>query len=210
MLQRSEKIEGLTFSQLASFLKLQIPPDPKTRKGWVGQAVEYALGVTAKNQALPDFNELGIELKTLPVNHLGKPQESTFITSISLLKVFQETWETSLCYGKLRRVLWIPIEGDKSISFAKRRIGRAILWSPDTEQVRVLRNDWQLLTNLIVTGKLHELSASMGQYLQIRPKCANSKSLCHAFNEDGRKVLTLPRGFYLRSSFTNLILNNTH
>lgn len=202
LLARCQHIEGLTFAQLASALEWQIPDNPLQRKGFAGQMIEQALGTTAGNQSAPDFYELGIELKTIPLNHLGKPAESTFITTISLLTVHQETWETSHCFSKLKRVLWIPIEGDNNIPFPSRRIGSAILWSPSIEEERVLKEDWLELTLMIGTGKLSAIDATMGEYLQVRPKGANAKSLCYGFDEEGNTIQTLPRGFYLRSRFT--------
>lgn len=202
LVQRCQDIEGLSFAQLATTLGLIIPNQPLQRKGWAGQAIELALGATAGTKSSPDFCALGIELKTIPINHLGKPAESTFVTTIPLLTIHQQTWETSQCYAKLRRVLWLPIEGDKRVSFPHRRIGRGVLWSPSTEEEVVLARDWSELSLMIGTGKLASIDASMGDYLQVRPKAANGKSLCYGFNERGDKVLTLPRGFYLRSSFT--------
>lgn len=208
LLARSEQIEGYTLGQLAAKLQLTIPSHPLQRKGWAGQAIELALGTTAGNRAAPDFVNLGIELKTLPMNHLGKPAESTFVTSISLLTVHKESWLTSSCFTKLKRVLWLPIEAEKSIPFAHRRIGRAILWSPNNEEQTILAQDWAELTLMIGTGRLAEINASMGQYLQVRPKAANSRSLCYGFDEAGDKVPTLPRGFYLRSCFTATIVQS--
>ncbi len=202
LLERCCSIEGLTFLQLASLLGIIIPANPLQRKGWAGQAIEYALGATAGNQALPDFHKLGIELKTIPVNHLGKPAESTFITTIPLLTVHQQEWKTSQCFAKLKRVLWVPVEGDSSVDFQSRRIGKGVIWSPNPTEEDVLARDWSELTLMIGTGKLSEINATMGEYLQVRPKAANAKSLCYGFNDEGRKIQTLPRGFYLRSRFT--------
>lgn len=199
-------IEGMTFAQLASSLELSIPSDPLKRKGWVGQVIEYVLGATAGNKPSPDFFELGIELKTIPINHLGKPSESTFVTSIPLLTIQHQTWSTSQCAAKLKRVLWIPIEGDQRIPFQDRRIGRGILWSPSSDEEFVLMKDWTELVLMISTGKLAEIDASIGEYLQVRPKAANGRSVCFCFDEEGNKVLTLPRGFYLRSCFTATLL----
>lgn len=84
LLARCNAIEGLTFSQLAALLEIVIPEEPLKRKGWSGQAIEWALGATAGNKSSPDFCSLGVELKTLPINHLGKPAESTFVTTIPL------------------------------------------------------------------------------------------------------------------------------
>jgi len=207
LLLRCQNIEGLSIGQLAHKLKIRIPINPLQRKGFIGSAVELALGTTAKNKASPDFCSLGIELKTLPINHLGKPAESTFVTSIPLLTIQQETWESSQCFSKLKRVLWLTVEGDKSIEFSHRRIGKAILWSPSIIDEEILKKDWTEFVLMISTGKLAEISASLGEYLQIRPKAANGKSLCYGYDETGSKVLTMPRGFYLRASFTGKLLS---
>lgn len=205
LMARCQAIEGLNLAQLASRLDLHIPENPSQRKGWIGQAIELALGANAGSRAQPDFLNLGVELKTLPINHLGKPAESTFVTTIPLLTVHKQVWQSSQCFAKLRRVLWLSIEGDISIPFMHRRIGRGLLWSPTAEVEDVLANDWHELTSMIGTGMLEEINASMGQYLQVRPKAANAKSLCYGFDDAGNKVLTLPRGFYLRSCFTGML-----
>lgn len=202
LLQRAQTIEGMSLAQIAHMLTIAIPTSPLKRKGWIGQAIEMALGATAGSQAIPDFNHLGIELKTLPIKKNGKPAESTFVTSISLLTIQNEQWRTSQCYNKLKRILWIPVESDSMIPFHHRRIGQANLWSPNLKQEAVLEQDWIELSWLISSGRVAELSASMGEYLQVRPKCANKKSLCYGYNELGEKIQTLPRGFYLRSRFT--------
>ena len=206
LLARCQAIEGLSLAQLATALGLIIPSNPLQRKGWVGQAIELALGTTAGNKSSPDFCALGIELKTLPINQLGNPAESTFVTSIPLLTIHKQTWHASQCFSKLKRVLWLPIEGDRRIDFSHRRIGCGVLWSPTAEDEAVLAKDWSDLTFMISTGMLAEIDATMGDYLQVRPKAANGKSLGYCFDEAGNKVLTLPRGFYLRSSFTKTVL----
>lgn len=203
---RCEAIVGLTFSQLATKLAIVIPNSPSKRKGFIGMAIEQALGASSGNKSQPDFNHLGIELKTLPINHLGKPAESTFVTSIPLLTVHKQTWRTSQCYAKLQKVLWLPIEDDDRVPYEHRRIGEAIFWSPNASQEQILANDWEELTFLIRTGELDKIHAGIGEYLQIRPKAANSKSLCFGYDEEGNKVKTMPRGFYLRSAFTTSIL----
>jgi DNA mismatch repair protein MutH len=202
LLSRCEAIAGWSFSQLASLLGLTIPELPAQRKGWLGQAIERALGADAKSLSAPDFMALGIELKTVPINHLGKPAESTFVTSIPLLTLHTQVWETSTCFSKLRRVLWMPVEGDVRIPFMHRRIGCGVLWSPSDSDALILSNDWSELAYLITTGRVAEIDGRMGNYLQVRPKGATAKSLCYGFDEAGNKILTLPRGFYLRSSVT--------
>ncbi|BCA95624.1 DNA mismatch repair protein MutH [Legionella antarctica] len=204
--ERCSWIEAFSFSQLAMSLGLAIPASPVRRKGWVGQALELALGTDASNKSIPDFQYLGIELKTLPIAPSGKPTESTFITSIPLLTIHQQNWKSSQCYAKLKRILWIPIEGDTNIPYPQRRIGRGFLWSPDLHQESILSADWEYLTLQISTGNLETIDAKAGEYLQVRPKAANGKSLCYGYDSEGNKIKTLPRGFYLRTSFTEHII----
>ncbi|MDF1683377.1 MAG: DNA mismatch repair endonuclease MutH [Legionellaceae bacterium] len=207
LLTRCRTIEGLSFAQLATKLGVPVPMDPVLRKGWLGVLVEKALGTTAGTEAKPDFHHLGIELKTLPLNARGKPVESTFVTSINLLTIHHELWETSQCYSKLKHVLWLPIEGDERIAFAHRRIGRAFLWSAKQEDANILKRDWTELSFMLGSGHMADVDARMGVYLQVRPKAANSRSVCYGFDAEGNKVLTLPRGFYLRPSFTEKMLS---
>ncbi|STX51381.1 DNA mismatch repair protein mutH [Legionella busanensis] len=205
LLARCLQIEGISFAQLANLIQTTIPKDQSKRKGWAGLAIEIILGATAGTKALPDFIHLGVELKTIPFNGLGKPAESTFITTIPLLTVHQQNWLSSECYKKLKRILWIPVEGAREIPFEERRIGHAYLWSPTAEEEAILKNDWLELTTMIGTGRLENIDASLGQYLQVRPKAANARSLCYGFNSEGSRILTLPRGFYLRRQFTEAV-----
>ena len=138
----------------------------------------------------------------------GTPKESTYVCTINLTRI-ESQWEKSLVKRKLSRVLWLPIEADPDMPLAARRIGSAILWSPDKKQEATLRRDWEELMDMIATGALEQITAHQGQYLQVRPKAANAKALCKGFDNEGDEVLTLPRGFYLRPALTNQILNQS-
>lgn len=54
---------------------------------------------------------------------------------------------------KLQRVLWIPVEGERTIPLATRRVGAPLLWSPDEDEERQLRMDWEELMDLIGSGR---------------------------------------------------------
>ena len=77
LLQRVDAIAGLTLGQLAEQYQFKTPDDLLREKGWTGQLIEYVLGATAGSKPTPDFEELGIELKTflfhLKANHSKQP-----------------------------------------------------------------------------------------------------------------------------------------
>lgn len=208
LLYRAQQIAGLTLGELAVEQQLDIPPDLKRDKGWVGMLIEVALGATAGSKAEQDFQHLGIELKTIPINAQGYPLETTFVSLAPLIQNTGVTWENSHVRHKLSKVLWIPVEGERSIPLAERRIGQPILWQPNVQQEQQLRQDWEELMELIVLGKLEQINARLGEVLQLRPKGANSRALTKGIGKKGEIIETLPLGFYLRKNFTSGILQN--
>jgi len=210
LLERANTLTGKTIQSLANELGVVTPEQLLANKGWTGELIEHYLGASAGNAPAPDFCEIGVELKTLPIGPNNKPRESTYICVVSLLPDDTTRWETSLVKRKLARVLWVPVEGDPAIPLPQRRIGSAFLWSPDQSQENVLRNDWEELMEMVLTGKLEQITARYGKYLQIRPKGQNAKSLQAGIDAGGSIAPTQSRGFYLRTSFTNLILKLHH
>lgn len=206
LLERARLLAGLTLADLAIKFNQPVPKDPLHAKGWIGQLIEVALGATASSLAEPDFQLIGIELKTLPLTNSGKPKESTYVCTVPLTQLHEEEWQTCWLKRKLQRVLWLPLEADKRIPIAERHIGNAILWSPSDAQTEQLQQDWEELMELVCLGKLDQISSHMGRYLQIRPKGANAKSLTTTLDEEGNTIQTLPRGFYLRPDFTQKII----
>ena len=208
LLQRVHAIAGMTVGQSACQYGLDVPKDLRHHKGWFGHLIEKVLGASAGSLPIPDFPNLGIELKTLPIGKNGKPCESTFVASISLLGIAKENWQTSVVKKKLSHVLWLPMEDDKAIPLSQRRLGLGFLWRPSDKQMQILEKDWQELSNLIAMGQIDEISAHLGEALQVRPKAANAKVLTTALNRQGQQIKTLPRGFYLRARFTESVFNS--
>ena len=206
LLSQAQSIAGLTFGELADELHIPVPPDLKRDKGWVGMLLERALGATAGSKAEQDFSHLGVELKTLPINAEGYPLETTFVSLAPLVQNSGVKWENSHVRHKLSCVLWMPIEGSRHIPLRERHIGAPILWKPTAEQERQLKQDWEELMDLIVLGKLDQITARIGEVMQLRPKGANSKAITKGIGKNGEVIDTLPLGFYLRKEFTAGIL----
>jgi DNA mismatch repair protein MutH len=169
--------------------------------------MEAALGATAKSRPTPDFETLGVELKTLPVGAHGQPLETTFVCTIALLDMAAVEWGHSRVLSKLRRVLWVPVEGTRSVPVGQRRIGTALLWSPTVEDEQALRFDWEELAGIIGRGDVESVTGHIGRFLQVRPKARDSRSRRRGMDADGADISALPRGFYLRTSFTARVLS---
>lgn len=206
LIERAIDIAGVTFAELAEEAGMPVPPDLRRDKGWVGQLLEWHLGATAGSKPQQDFEQLGIELKTIPISYSGKPLETTFVCVAPLMGVHGLRWENSHVRNKLSRVLWIPVEGEREIPLAERRVGSPLIWSPTAEEELQLKTDWEELMEMIVIGQVEQITARHGEVLQLRPKAANSRVLTEAYGASGKPIKTLPRGFYLRTQFTAKIL----
>lgn len=206
LLRRARALAGMSLGWLAQNAGWQTPENLSRAKGWSGQLIELYLGAEAGSRPEQDFPKLGIELKTIPVDPMGKPLETTFVCVAPLTGLNGVDWIQSNVRNKLQRVLWVPLDGRRQIKPADRCIGYPLLWQPDADEDALLRADWEEITEAIVLGQVNRLTARHGQALQLRPKAANSKALTEAVGPDGEPMQTLPRGYYLKKGFTQRIL----
>jgi DNA mismatch repair protein MutH len=175
LLARAKLLSGISVGELAARLGQAVPAELVRAKGLTGRLLELSLGASAGSRPHPDFEALGVELKSLPVNEKGVPCESTFVCTIPLAQIAQTDWEASSVRRKLARVLWMPVQGARSLL-------------------------------LIALGRIEEITGHLGKVLQMRPKAANAQARRGYWDDEGARTETLPRGFYLRASFTRSIL----
>lgn len=208
LLQYCEDIAGCSLSELAEKANITVPENLRKNKGWVGQLIEWHLGATAGSKPEQDFKHLGIELKTIPIDNLGKVLETTFVCSTPILHTTHLTWQNSNIRNKLNKVLWLPVQGDRQIPLSERIVGNGFLWVASREQEYLMKQDWDELMEKIALGKIEQVSARDGQVLQLRPKAANGQCLTDAYGEQGELIKVRPRGFYLKKNFTQDIINH--
>lgn len=204
LIQRATGLAGCTFEELAKICDFSLPTNTLHSKGWLGQLLEYFLGAQSGCLSQPDFIHLGIELKTIPLTEKGLPKESTYICTTQI-PITNRHWKNSNVYKKMACILWVPYFAKPPIP--KRTLCAPILWTMDSETEKTLKQDWEELTEKISLGQFADLSSHLGQYLQIRPKAANSKTFIQVLNHQGKKISIVPKGFYLRTTLTKNIIN---
>lgn len=199
-------IYGYTIYDLARKFNFVIPKNIEN-KGYIGQIIEKIFGVYVANQAVSDFYNLGIELKTIPINKERKSLESTFICATSFIGINGVIWETSYLYYKLKRILWIPIKINNAKSLKEYIIDLPFLWSPNFKEEKIIKQDWEDIMYFITFGKIEKLNSKYGEILQVKKKSNNKSSLTQGIGEYGQKIFISPRSFYLRKNFTNKLIN---
>jgi DNA mismatch repair protein MutH len=208
---RARALEGRSLGEIGAALGSPVAAlAGRHTKGLAGTLVERALGASAGSAAEPDFPALGVELKTIPVDGRGRVRESTFVCTIALGRIADEPWERSWLRRKLACVLWVPVDGTDAVALAERRIGHPILWRPDADEEAALRADFEALAGQIGVGAVEGLTAHEGQVLQVRPKGRDGRARTAAVGPDGELLSAVPRGFYLRASFTSALLGRSY
>jgi len=210
LFSRARAFEGARLVDVARALALDFSDDERAGrapipKGKVGELVERALGLARSHAAAPDLASMGIEVKTLPVDAGGRVHESTYVCRLGQEDVRDAPWARSRARKKLARVLFVLVE-PAALALAERRIGRALLWSPDADEDAILEADYEDHRDLVVRGLVDLVSASRGHALQVRPKARDAATRGRGFDDDGERVRVAPRGFYLRPTFTARVL----
>lgn len=206
LLDKAQSLAGFTLGELAAQYRSELPQHLLREKGRIGQFFEYLLGATSGSLAQPDFLELGVELKTLPIDSTGRPLESTYVSVVPLKDLHGLNWHNSVVRHKLMQVLWIPILAERTIPVEHRQVAMPFIWQPTIDQEKALRKDFEDVIETVAMGQIEQIDARFGEVMQVRPKAANAKALTEAIGPEGEMIKTLPRGFYLRPSFTRQII----
>jgi len=208
LMAHARALVGVELGELADTLGLPVPPGNVRTKGWPGQIIERELGVGAGGARGPDFAALGVELKTVPTGPGLEPRESTAVCQIDPIAIAAESWETSYVRRKLRRVLFVALDvPDGPHSVGERRVAAARLWSPDAEEERALRADFELFVRgYFRRGRTGEITGHLGAVLQVRPKGRNAADRRDGYDAEGRPTRVGKCGFYLRPGFVARIL----
>jgi DNA mismatch repair protein MutH len=212
LLAHARALVGVELGALADTLGLPVPVGRVRTKGWSGHVIEHELGVAVSGARGPDFEALGVELKTVPVTPALVPLESTAVCQIDPIAVAGESWETSYVRAKLARVLFVALEVPADgRSVGDRRVAAVRLWAPAADEEAALRADFELFVReYFRRGRAAEITGHLGAALQVRPKGRDASDLRAAYDADGRPTRIGKSGFYLRPAFVARILARTN
>ena len=206
LLKKALGLSGKKITFLHDMFRNKFDIECKCSKGYFGKLVELYLGASASNLPIPDFPNLNIELKTLPLNKKMQVNHHIKVCATSIFPNSKNTtWEKSILKLKLSRILWIPFESDKSISFKKRRIGHAFI-SNLNKYEDLFKQDYENITNLMLYGKIEKISASTGKYLILKSTSSN-KNLLKYYDIDGKLIFSKLKAFYLKKQFIDNVIH---
>lgn len=188
-----------------------IKHEDKKRKGGLGEIIEERyFHYPANNDARPDFDKAGVELKVTPYkqnkNGSFSAKERLILTMTDYFKVVNEEFEDSHMWQKARLILLVYYLYQKEIeNRLDYKIGYVNLFTPPEEDIKIIKQDFEVIKQKIKDGKAHELSEADTLYLGAAPKAATSKNRRKQPYSD---ELAKPRAFSFKTSYMTYILNH--
>lgn len=199
----SQSVIGKSFREIRD-ADLIILEDEKVTKGGLGGIIEKNLfGIDANGESEPDFIDAGIELKVTPYkknkdNSLSA-KERLVLNMIDFNTEYKNNFETSHFWFKNNKlqILWYLHEDSKEkLDFKVTH--EKLLELSLSEDLKQIKEDWDLIINKVRMGKAHEISEADTMYLGACTKGANSNDLrTQPFSD----IKTMRRAFCFKSSY---------
>lgn len=178
-------------------------------KGRLGKVIEYGFFFIERNSCPePDLGH-GIELKTTPVR-LRKdgtkyPKERLSLSLINYDRIFNGMDFDEALHHKLDRLLIVFYIYDKDRKGLRDQyIDKVSFWTIPDEDLQIIKQDWVIIRDLIVSGHADELSGRLTTYLEPAPKGKN-KADCVSY---GDRFKAMKRGFALKPCYVNRVYHS--
>jgi len=177
-------------------------------KGSFGQFLEkYYFQYEPNSLSEPDFNEVGIELKTTPLKQIRngdfRSKERLVLNIINYFEVVNQKFETSSFYKKnahLLLIFYLHQHDLDLLDFVIKIVGE---WKFAETDLEIIKQDWNLITNKIKKGKAHELSEGDTFYLGAATKGSKGGNLRgQPFSE----ILAKQRAYTFKQGYLNHII----
>lgn len=180
-------------------------------KGSLGQTVEkYFFHYAPNSIAGPDFPQAGVELKTTPVSKDAtrkfKAKERLVFNIINYLEEHDKEFIESSFWKKNNLLLLMFYLHEKEVIDIDLVFQLIRLFRFPAVDLKIIKDDWELIRSKIKAGKAHELSEGDTFYLGACTKGVNSNSLR---KQPFSTTLAKQRAYSLKPRYLNLIIEAT-
>ena len=212
LLGRLHQFEGMSIVELSSMLGVSL----KSGKSASSFFLRRVLGFKTKKLDVRELALLGINIRVVPVNPKTQNlRESVSFPHQTLQNILDETcFEESQLFNYLSEILFVPVYRGASSKDSNAKLGRACFWTPSTEELRGISDEWERARDYISQlkvwksncGKYNEnnlLKSSDSNFIHMRPHARNSLD-----TERSVGVVITKQSFWLNSKFVSEIIKN--
>lgn len=208
ILARAATLPGRTLGELAERdAEVRAALRAEDSKSAVGYAIEAYFRIPRNPTPAPDFEEAGIELKTVPIVQGAKGprvKERTVISLINYEKIVREEWVGSQARKKLH-CLFVFVRLLPGMHRSTFPVLDVRLWFPSAEDEQWLSLDWRTVRDKVRAGMAHQLSESDGRVMGPSTKASDSSA---RRAQPYSSVPAKPRAFALKPSFVRTIFSH--
>lgn len=218
--QYAKQLVGHTFEEVLSWnlsdiqSKTAVEYDVKSRKGGLGNLIEEQFfGYKANSDALPDFPEAGVELKVTPYEKKKDGElragERLVLSMIDYNSPIEPDFYSSHVWSKCEVILLIYYLRNKLLSSnLQYSIDYVSLFTPPAEDMKIILDDYRVITEKIADGKADELSESDTMYLGACTKGSTAEKSTVPQAYYNPSVKARKRAFCFKNSYMTYVLNN--
>jgi DNA mismatch repair protein MutH len=178
-------------------------------KGNYGQLLEkFYFGYEPNSDSEPDFKEAKLELKSSPLKRLVngefRAKERLVLNIINYNTVFNEDFKTSSFWKKNAHLLLVFYLYESDLDLLDYVIKLVDDWKYPSDDLRVIKNDWEIINQKINDGKAHELSEGDTFYLAACTKGSTAEKSYREqpFSNEQAKQ----RAYSLKAGYVNHII----
>ncbi len=201
---RNKSLRQILTAELADRILYSIK-----NKGGMGQVLErHYFQYEPNNNSQPDFPNADLELKSTPLKRLSDgrlvAKERLVLNIINYEAEGSKTWETSSFWTKNKNLLlmFYLYQEDKSIlDLVFKLIG---IWRYPVRDLKIIKNDWEVIVRKIRDGKAHEISEGDTLYLAA---CVKGKGGTKNLREQSdNSIKAIQRAFSLKKKYVDTII----
>ena len=203
VIARAKELIGRTLAEEYPEIEISVSKS----KGHLGELIEeHHFGLEINNESRPDFENLGVELKTSPLRKTTKgklsAKERISLGMIDYFQIVEERFHTSGFWKKNEQLLiMFYIHTAKPV--IHRRFHLADLWHFSKSDLIIIEQDWNYIKTKVAYGLAHELSEGDTMYLGAATKGASKNSLREQPNATEK---AMSRAYSLKTSYVNRII----
>jgi len=180
-------------------------------KGEFGDLVERLIfGLTNNNEARPDLEEAGVEIKTAPLRNRPKagvvPKERLVLGMINYKLIVDEEFTNSKFWSKNACLLILFYLWELELNPYNYEFIRSLLHEFSDEDLRIIKRDWESIRQKVRAGQAHELSEGDTFYLGA---CTKSSDSTKRVTQPNGNEPAKPRAFSLKPSYLRVLLEKS-
>lgn len=165
ILRRAAKLTGKTLNNMIEYGETVI--GGTNTKGYFGQIVEEGyFQIENNNSPLPDFQDAGIELKVTPMRKIGKGLVSKERLILGIINYDEvPTRRFNIFLDKDSHILIVFYLWEENKDIMEYEFLKVVDWKPTPEELRMIKEDWDVIEGYIMRGEAHLLSERHTKYL---------------------------------------------